>query len=291
MNNLPTLKIIVGVPGSGKSSYCKKAVNECSGAVYFSSDEIREELFGNASSQEDNARVFQVMQDRTLNALAQGKTVYYDATNITRKSRSSILDKCEPIVQKECIVVWAPPEICVERDSQRGWHVGENVIHKMLKSFQAPYFDEGFKSIRVINTVDNFKSVQYADNLEQLDLAHDNVHHKLSIREHMISAESYTKLHTDNFDLHRAARFHDIGKYSTKQFANAKGEPTTEAHYYGHEGYGAWLSYGFAWSNNHIAWLISNHMEPYKNSKYYQHMMPCLKEQLDLIHHADVSAN
>ena len=96
---------------------------------------------------------------------------------------------------------------------------------------------------------------------------------------------------TDDFDFHQAARFHDVGKYYTKQFMNNKGEPTTDAHYYGHEGYGAWLSYGLTLSNNHIAWLISNHMEPYKNSKYYQHMLPYLKSQLDLIHNADVSAH
>lgn len=41
--------------------------------------------------------------------------------------------------------------------------------------------------------------------------------------------------------LKKAAKYHDIGKLYTKTFVNFKGEETKEAHYYGHECFGAYL--------------------------------------------------
>ena len=63
------------------------------------------------------------------------------------------------------------------------------------------------------------------------------------------------------------------------------------AHYYGHQGYSAWIVYGFNTSNNHIAWLVSNHMEPYFNSKYYKQLPSFLRDQLDVLHEADKAAH
>ena len=82
------LIVLVGLPGSGKSSYAEqfKAVDDaiCTGVtVIHSSDAIRKELFGDESSQEDNARVFDLMRKRTTEDLKAGKTVIYDATNVT----------------------------------------------------------------------------------------------------------------------------------------------------------------------------------------------------------------
>lgn len=38
-----------------------------------------------------------------------------------------------------------------------------------------------------------------------------------------------------------AAGAHDLGKYYTKTFVDSKGNPSKEAHYYGHENYGAYM--------------------------------------------------
>ena len=80
------LIILCGLPGSGKSAYAEnyKAVDDaiCTDfTVIHSSDAIREELFGDAGSQEDNVRVFELMRKRTQEDLKAGKTVIYDASN------------------------------------------------------------------------------------------------------------------------------------------------------------------------------------------------------------------
>ena len=50
-NEVPKLEILIGLPGSGKSTYCKEKRELNSNSVYLSSDKIREELYGNESIQ------------------------------------------------------------------------------------------------------------------------------------------------------------------------------------------------------------------------------------------------
>lgn len=90
-----------------------------------------------------------------------------------------------------------------------------------------------------------------------------------------------------------AASFHDIGKPYVKTFIDAKGEPSDTAHYYGHQCVGAWMVYGLVVDNIRvdIAWLVSTHMAPFLNEKYYRNLPSYLKTSIDLLHEADVAAH
>lgn len=63
------------------------------------------------------------------------------------------------------------------------------------------------------------------------------------------------------------------------------------AHYYQHQCVGAWASYGIDDITPYSAWLISTHMEPFFNSKYYKNLPPFLKKDIDLLHEADLAAH
>jgi predicted kinase len=89
------------------------------------------------------------MQKRAVEALNNGRDVIYDATNITRKDREGIIAVCPKFVKIECHIVWAPIETCLERDANRDRTVGKEVIDRMLKRFQAVYYDEGVDEIKV----------------------------------------------------------------------------------------------------------------------------------------------
>ena len=96
---------------------------------------------------------------------------------------------------------------------------------------------------------------------------------------------------TNNKYLKYAAFTHDIGKSYTKTFVDSKGNPCDIAHYYGHQAVGAWISYGLHNIEPYIAWLISTHMDPFLNTKYYNNLPPFLKKDIDLLHEADLAAH
>ena len=140
----------VGLPGSGKSSY------KIENAVHISSDNIRKKLYGDESVQRNPKRVFTEMWKNTVDALAAGKNVYYDATNLNAYRRKSLLlalkEKFE--VECRCVIFDTPIEICIARDAARSRTVGAEVINKMNSRFEFPSEDEGWDRLYLINTVD-----------------------------------------------------------------------------------------------------------------------------------------
>lgn len=289
--NRPTLILLVGIPGSGKTTYAEKYINENPGTVHLSSDKIRKELWGDEAIQGDNNEVFSLMQSRAINALNFGDNVIYDATNITRKDRSYIIALCPKFVKIEAHVIWAPIKTCIERDAARKRTVGKEVIDKMLKRFQAPYYDEGIDEIKVI-LPDNFNTLLYNDQaMRAMMIPHDNPHHTLPVYLHCIEAYEYAgNMKISDGDVILAALKHDVGKPYTKVFVDSKGNPCEEAHYYQHQCVGSWMSYGMGCSIE-VAWLIGVHMDPFLNTKYYNKLPPYLKSKVNLLHEADLNAH
>ena len=290
--NRPHLILLVGIPGAGKTTYAKKCISPLEDSIHLSSDLIRAELYGDESIQGEPSEVFSLMQRRALEALNNGQHVIYDATNVTRKDRACIISQCPKFAKIEAHIVWAPIETCIERDASRERTVGKAVIDKMLKRFQAPYYDEGINEIKVIMP-DDFNQTEYElKMLDAMEIPHDNPHHTLSVIEHCYQAYKYADYTLDaGGDVYLAAEIHDIGKPYVKAFVDSKGNPSEIAHFYQHQCVGAWLSYGISGITPFRAWLISTHMDPYLNTKYYNRLPAYLKTQVDLLHEADRAAH
>ena len=285
----PKLILLVGIPGSGKTTYAKEYTRIYDKTIHISSDSIRAELYGDESIQGDPAEVFSLMQKRAVDALKSGNSVLYDATNMTRKDRSGIVAVCPRHAQVEAHIIWAPIETCVERDANRDRIVGRVVIDKMLKRFQAPYFDEGFDDIKIIRP-DDFDEYAYATKcMNDMNIPHDNPHHTLSVYGHCIEASR--QIDDTRSDLYYAAMIHDVGKPYVKSFTDSKGNPCETAHYYQHQCTGAYMSYGFPFTTPRIAWLISTHMDPFMNTKYYRGLYTYMKKDIDTLHEADLNAH
>lgn len=289
--NRPTLIILVGPPGAGKTTYAHKYIEEHPGTVHLSSDNIRKELHGDETIQDNPNEVFAIMQRRAIDGLNFGYDVIYDATSMTRKDRSYIITLCPKFVKIEAHIIWAPIETCIERDAARKRTVGKEVIDKMLKRFQAPYYEEGLDEIKVILPND-FNTLQYNDRIMQaMMIPHDNPHHTLPVSLHCREAFEYVgKCKGCDADLSVASLRHDVGKPYTKAFIDSKGNSCEHAHYYQHQCVGSWISYGMGCSVE-VAWLISVHMDPFLNTKYYNKLPAYLKDKVDLLHEADLNAH
>ena len=289
----PRLILLVGVPGSGKSTYARNKVNNGDGnIVWLSSDAIREKLYGDAACQDNPGKVFEIMQKEAVEALDKGFDVIYDATNITRKARAGILNAVPKYVRKCCVVIWAPIDICIERDKARERTVGKEVIDKMLKRFEAPFYDEGFDTILVhVSDVHYNRKKYYEDAIEAMMIPHDNPHHSADVLEHCHLCGNGLLDEIVPEIVVKAGYLHDIGKPYTKTFINTKGEETETAHYYGHQGVGAWISYGFFGHNPTLAWLISTHMAPFVNQKYYNSLPTCYKKLIEKLHASDKASH
>lgn len=111
MNNKPTLWIMCGLSGSGKSTVAAQIAGNNENTVIVSSDAIREELTGNYEDQEHNEEVFKIFHDRIRKNLENKKNVIADATNLTMKSRRAILMKVNGLdINKTCLIIPKPFE-------------------------------------------------------------------------------------------------------------------------------------------------------------------------------------
>ena len=314
-NFMAKLIILCGLPGSGKSQYAEGLMDLAvmygnEEMVIHSSDAIRGELFGDPNSQEDNGKVFDLLHTRVKSDLRDGKTVIYDATNITRKARRIAINLIDPMRDEvEVHVIWAPVETCIQRDAQRDRTVGPEVIDKMLRRWQSPdAHTEGFDAIYLVNTDDTFNQVEYVSRqTAQMHIPHDNPHHTLGVYDHCLQ----TCLNLVNSgevisdELRAAAYWHDIGKPYTKFYKKNKetGEiDYSKAHFYDHQNVGAYLAYGLFINRPiltqpqtelacKVSWLINVHMDPFLNTKFYKELPTAEKHWIDLLHKADVETH
>lgn len=300
--------MMIGMVGSGKSEYAKKLAAE-NNAEIFSSDTLREEMFGDVNHQADNDILFKELHKRIRECLASGKSAIYDATNINYKRRKEFLKSLNKIPCEKIAVLMATPyEVCLERNARRERKVPEYVIKRMYMSFNVPFWYEGWDDIDVVYSEDarDYKGWdrEWVESVK--DFNQDNSHHALSLGDHCWKAVKYIDSNTPSFhststELRHAAMLHDEGKVFTKSFYDAKGNPSEEAHYYSHECCGAYnsLFYEMPCEHLYVAQLIQWHMRPYlaweQSEKAMQKDKKLLGETLFndimLLHEADLYAH
>lgn len=85
---LPDLIVMMGIPGSGKSTWAKQYVFRCDASFSIvSSDEIRKQVTGKLNDQSRNDEVWEVVVNQVQGALRSGRNVILDATNTSSDKR------------------------------------------------------------------------------------------------------------------------------------------------------------------------------------------------------------
>lgn len=296
------LIMLVGLPGSGKSYYANQLAGE--GYVVHSSDSIREEILGDINNQTSNDKVFRILHKRIKEDLKSGNNVVYDATNLHSKRRRAFINEIKNIeCKKICVIIARPYEECLLTNNNRDRVASEDVISRMYKSWDTPYWFEGWDSIKIHYPKEEYRLIckselLMAENLRLFD--QENPHHKLTLGDHLIKTYEYIAIMNSDMntpELRKAAILHDIGKVFTKTV-------TDVAHYYCHEHVGAYDSL-FIGNHTYVldtSVLINLHMIPYgweRNSIYgektrrkYENLWGKeLYEKVMLLHEADKAAH
>ena len=296
--------MLIGLPGSGKSTYSQTLNN----AKIISSDEYRKEILKDENNQKANSLIFDSMYKDVVKTLNNGIDVIYDATNIGNKRRKILLDKLKKdlkdIVFFECIVFATPFEQCVVNNLKRERKVPFDVIERMYKNFYIPNYQEGWNLISIKYWEKSLHTFVKTVVKEKPIIPQDNPNHSLDLFAHMDAAEEVAHKITDSEILHSAARLHDIGKVKTKTFFDSKGNPSEKAHYFNHENVGAYECLFILQESNFstyqilkIANLIQYHMRPYSattskaKAKLLREISEDDYENLWLLHTCDEEAH
>jgi len=293
--------MMVGLPGSGKSLRAKNlAVKE--NAIIHSSDTLRQELFGDENTQDNNEELFTELHRRIKQDLKGEQNVIYDATNISYKRRKVFLEELKKInCEKICYLVATPYEKCLDQNKSRKRQIPEYVIKKMYLSFYIPQYYEGWDKINIIWNDEeyNFDIHELFNGANGLNkISQDNPNHTLTIGEHCLKCAGICEELVDDFELNMAALYHDIGKRFTKQFKNSKGEDTDIAHYYQHHLVSAYDSmFYLRWLDDYtmlnVVKYIQWHMQPFfiKTDKAKNKLINLIGqtayEKLLILHKAD----
>jgi predicted kinase len=112
----PVLIVVSGLPGTGKTYFCRRLAERLP-CVVLESDALRKELFPAPTySVGESAHLFRVIHRLTEELLAKGANVVLDATNLTERYRERLYNIAEQHNARLILVrIEAPPELVRQR--------------------------------------------------------------------------------------------------------------------------------------------------------------------------------
>ncbi len=155
------LLLLVGLPGSGKSSLAAALLRDCPQRCLISTDAIRSQLFGDEAIQGNWLQVWrevgrQLQQATWQIATGQSLEAIYDATNAVRRDRRRAIALARGCGFTNIICVWlhTPLDVCLQRNQQRDRQVPDTVILRMHRCLVGapPAVEEGCNRVLEIRT-------------------------------------------------------------------------------------------------------------------------------------------
>jgi predicted kinase len=145
--------VLVGVPGSGKSTWIANQLwaKDC---VIVSTDDYVERFAGRMGKTYTEVfdtvmkRCVRLMMRRVERARAQGKDIIWDQTSVSvfsRRKKFATLPDYEHIAIVFDTPEWA--ELKRRLDSRKGKHIPRKIVKSMIRSFEMPTEEEGFKEV------------------------------------------------------------------------------------------------------------------------------------------------
>lgn len=153
----PEIIVLVGLPGSGKSTWIKNtlAKSDLDYVVVSSDDEIERMAAADGKTYDD---VFQkyigratgMMKQNFKDAVNNGRSIIWDQTNMSPKKRRGILQQVPSNYRKIAVAFEVDDEELNRRLTKRaetGKTIPPHVIKSMAKSYVPPSKAEGFDEV------------------------------------------------------------------------------------------------------------------------------------------------
>jgi predicted kinase len=159
---MASLILLIGIPGSGKSSLAAQLQQSQLGCLLISTDQIRARLFGDEAIQGAWWLIWQELEHQLRSAVeqiqvGQATLAIYDATNTRRRYRREIIALARAVGFTCMIGVWLDPpfELCRQRNQHRSRQVPEAILHRMYRQLWScpPRLREGFDLLLHDSTV------------------------------------------------------------------------------------------------------------------------------------------
>ncbi|CDD92892.1 metal dependent phosphohydrolase [Coprobacillus sp. CAG:826] len=150
-----TIHMLVGIPGSGKSTYAKNVLAKEHHYPIISSDKVRQ-----MHPDWDESLVWPEVYRLLAEAIKNGQDAIYDATSVTPKVRARFFQRLKENVPDIPFKVGAyyfptPAEVCYARIEKRNEMLGElffplDKLEGYAATQIAPTVDEGFEFVKII---------------------------------------------------------------------------------------------------------------------------------------------
>lgn len=152
--------MLVGLPTSGKSTFVENYINEHLTAVKYAtviSTDYYIDYYAKAQKRTYNEVFAEFVKtaNREMNdclkfAIANGKDIIWDQTNLTVKSRKTKLARIPDTYTKRAAYFPITLEEALRRNQTRpGKVIPEYVIESMHKTIEIPTLEEGFENVEV----------------------------------------------------------------------------------------------------------------------------------------------
>jgi predicted kinase len=150
------LIVLVGIPGSGKSTWCRQFCADCPRYRVVSTDHIRATLYGDEAIQGDWPQIWaRVLQEWQwgYKEIAAGNLdgLIYDATNARRRDRRAAIAVARQLGFAPIAIYWfdVPLALALARNQVRSRQVPTEVIERMYRQIEGapPGVEEGVEQV------------------------------------------------------------------------------------------------------------------------------------------------
>ena len=157
-----SLVVLVGVSGSGKSTFAKRVFKE---TEIISSDKCRAIVSDDENNQAATDDAFELLHYISSKRLKNGHLTVIDATNVQTEARRPLVQlareyHCLPVA----IVLDVPEKVCQERNDERpDRNFGKHVVRQQRSQLKRSIRNlkrEGFRHIHVLSSVEEIDAIQ-----------------------------------------------------------------------------------------------------------------------------------